>query len=268
MLKVPSTRIQLPKIRYGNTTDGIDEQEAKWNLDNKSFLLTDGGDLPYVVLYENGFTPARRNDVLNNFKRQLQGRKVGIPVCLDEIPLNFGKTFATSLTNGLKRASQLTDDGDEPKLVILMLRNKDQDCYSTFKYLADMVFGFSSIVMVEASNVRKREWAKTGLDQYCGNLLMKANLKLGGINHTAEGRSAFGNIAEHLSNTLVLGAAVTHPSNGALLGCPSVAALVGSVEATGGRLLGCIRLQSEGSKEVSISKWFLKLHVLRRTDHR
>jgi eukaryotic translation initiation factor 2C len=77
---------------------------------------------------------------------------------------------------------------------------------------------------------------------------MKANLKMGGINHSAF--SKCGNIADWLKTTLVLGADVTHPGNGALLGCPSVAAVVGSVESTGGRFLGSIRLQSESGKEV------------------
>ena len=155
-----------------------------------------------------------------------------------------------------------------------MLQSKDQDCYSAFKYLSDVVFSFSSMAMVESSNMRNVkgnsgvESATSGLDQYCGNLMMEANLKLGGINHTAEGRSAYGQIKEHLENALVLGADVTHPSNGALLGCPSVAALVGSVETTGGRFLGSMRLRSEGSKEVSTSSWSLKVHVLTLADHR
>jgi hypothetical protein len=124
---------------------------------------------------------------------------------LQQIELKLGpkhdKNFVSRLTAALEQVDQLAIDRDEPKLVVLMLRSKDRDCYSTFKYLADVVFDFSSIVMVENSNIKKGEWATTGLNRYCGNLMMKANLELRAINHTADGRSAFGNIAEHLENS-------------------------------------------------------------------
>lgn len=102
------------------------------------------------------------------------------------------------------------------KMVVLILERKDQDNYSAFKYLVDRVFGFHSIVMIEDSNKRKREWASTGLDQYCGNITMKANLKMGGINHSAYSKQ--GNIEEWLKTTLKLGADVTHPGMGHCLG--------------------------------------------------
>jgi eukaryotic translation initiation factor 2C len=78
---------------------------------------------------------------------------------------------------------------------------------------------------------------------------MKANLKFRGINHCAESSNDVSK--KWLKDTLVLGADVTHPSGGALPGCPSIAAVVGSTEETGGRFLGSVQLQSEGNKEVS-----------------
>lgn len=105
-----------------------------------------------------------------------------------------------------------------------------------------------TFVMIEKSNYSKNQWNPNGLDQYIGNIMMKANLKFGGINHSAI--SSNGNIEQWLSTTLVLGADVTHPSNGALPGCPSIAAVVGSVEKTGGRFLGSVQLQQEANKEV------------------
>jgi eukaryotic translation initiation factor 2C len=66
---------------------------------------------------------------------------------------------------------------------------------------------------------------------------MKANLKVAGINYTAQG------VDKWLSNTLVLDAEVTHSGNGALQGTPSLAALVTSIEASDGRFHGNVQYQ-------------------------
>lgn len=242
MLKVDCSRLPYPKIRYGDQTYNITPAEAKWNLGNKQFLSTKDHErtVSYKILYEGKVETAHIDQIRQNFEGQLRKLQVGNAAHLGT---HQQQVNVQGLRYGLQQAQR-----DEVDLVILVLRSKGQDVYSNFKYLADCVFGIPSIVMVTASNYRGQAWNATGLDQYIGNIMMKANLKLGGINHSAE--SAEGNIERYLGNTLVLGSDVTHPSNGSLFGCPSVAALVGSVDDTGGCFLGSLRLQSKGSKEV------------------
>jgi eukaryotic translation initiation factor 2C len=194
-------------------------------------------------LHERSVDTTHIDQIQQNFEVQLTKLRVGNATHLGTRQLSIN---VKGLQSGLQKAQQQKVD-----LVILVLRSKDQEVYSNFKYLADRVFGIPSIVMVTASNFRGGAWNVTGLDQYIGNIMMKANLKLGGINHSAE--SDRGNIKNHLEHTLVLGSDVTHPSNGSLFGCPSVAALVGSVDNTGGCFLGSLRLQEQGSKEVCCS---------------
>ncbi|KAF2648958.1 stem cell self-renewal protein Piwi, partial [Lophiostoma macrostomum CBS 122681] len=126
--------------------------------------------------------------------------------------------------------------------VVLLLSKKDQNVYSYFKDLSDRHFSIQSICVTEAGNflknkeTNKTEWSgKNRLGQYFGNVAMKANLKLGQINHTTE--------LAGLKDVLVLGADVTHPGVGSLEGCPSIAAVVGSVDDTGGKFLGDYRPQ-------------------------
>jgi eukaryotic translation initiation factor 2C len=76
---------------------------------------------------------------------------------------------------------------------------------------------------------------------------MKMNLKASGINHTTRF------LEDIFSKTLVLGADVTHPSSGSTPGCPSIAAIMGSVDDRSGRYLGSMRLQDREKKEVSQS---------------
>lgn len=61
---------------------------------------------------------------------------------------------------------------------------------------------------------------------------MKVNLKLGGINHSTQ------IVQNRMQGTMILGADVTHPGPGAIQGCPSIAAIVGSVEDNAGKFPG------------------------------
>jgi len=242
MLKVQSSVLKYPGIKYRNNIEHrINESDAQWNLDDKQFLSTTNNDLSYMILYESNVETDHIDDIVENFEKQLSLRRVGSPRLEGKFSI---RTDSTGLRNRLQQAQMKDVD-----LLILM----SQDTYSNFKYLADKVFGIPTIVMVTDSNFKSgngnRQWNRGGLDQYIGNIMMKANPKTGGINHMAI--SKHGDIEKWLSKTLVLGADVTHPSNGAPSGCTSVAAVVSSVENTGGRFLGSLALQSEGGKEVS-----------------
>jgi eukaryotic translation initiation factor 2C len=133
------------------------------------------------------------------------------------------------------------DKGANFALLILMQRSVP--AYSIFKDLADRTYGMHSLCITEKPNYRNRALNKD-LRGYFGNVMMKANLKAGGINHTVDG------IADILKDTLVLGADVTHPGQSALLGTPSIAAIVGSVDKTGGKFLGSMRLQPRETVEM------------------
>ena len=103
-----------------------------------------------------------------------------------------------------------------------------------------MRFVVPSICITEANMTRAHP------AQYMANVAMKANLKVTGINHSTPG------IEELLNNTFVLGADCTHLGSGALVGNPSVAAVVGSLTKNGGRSCGRFQLQAP-KLEVCIS---------------
>jgi eukaryotic translation initiation factor 2C len=248
MLKIGATRLEYPSIKYGNQSTTISQEQARWNLRNLAFLKTNNRKIAYATLYQQTVPGFYIEGSQREFERQLRSTQVGTPdrVRLQSGAINFNSPrYIDDIRARLQDAKR-----NGANLAILVLRNKSQDVYSAFKYLADRVFGIASIVMVQQSKARGNDAnaIQKGLMQYIGNIMMKANLKMAGVNHSAE--STKGNISTWLGNTLVLGADVTHPSNGAIPGCPSVAALVGSVDDTGGKFLGSLSLQSKGKKEV------------------
>lgn len=136
----------------------------------------------------------------------------------------------------------LAKNGTRTEMALLLLNRKDTTAYSIFKDLCDRKYGLHSICLSQPLNCKKGNdggrWSKIAL---------KMNLKAAGINHTIKN----GLIQEFMKDTLVLGADVTHPGPGSIPGCPSIAAIVGSVDEHAGRFLGSMRLQRKSRKEVS-----------------
>jgi eukaryotic translation initiation factor 2C len=167
--------------------------------------------------------------------------------------------MATSFNQSLDQKS--IDDGMAAakamgaNFIVLLLPKKNIPAHSVFKDLADRKHGLHSLCLTEAPNWIAESCDEDGtfidshlresLLQYLANVSMKMNLKANGINHEVKA------LESTFSDTVVLGADVTHPSPGCIPGCPSIAAVVGSIDESGGKYLGSMRLQERGNKEVS-----------------
>jgi hypothetical protein len=136
----------------------------------------------------------------------------------------------------LKQASEANVDQ-----VILMLPKPDRSLYMSFKNLADRQFGLRSLCVAKPELI-----ADPGSGaKVMTNLAQKINIKTGGVNSTVDGIN--------LKTTLVLGADVVHPPITAFEECPSIASIVGSVDAQGGNFQGSMRLQSKDKKNREVS---------------
>lgn len=79
------------------------------------------------------------------------------------------------------------------------------------------------------------------LASYMRNICIKLNLRCGNWNHTVR-FAKDSQMEKILASTLVLGADVTHPPSGSAFGCPSIAAVVGSVDKSFAQFAGSMRL--------------------------
>ncbi|KAF4546277.1 Protein argonaute 1-like [Lasiodiplodia theobromae] len=144
-----------------------------------------------------------------------------------------------------------------PDLVIFLVPTKDSTAnYALFKQLCDQKFGLKTVCMNAEKLFRmyssrgKSEKAEKEWKGYVANVGMKVNMKLGGTNHLVKNLTEGGFGASVLQNTMILGADVTHPSPGSVEGTPSVAAVVGSVDAGFTKFLGSMRRQApRGEKQ-------------------
>jgi eukaryotic translation initiation factor 2C len=254
MLQVPCHRLSNPQIQYGQGFAVADANTGRWDLRSKRFLLGNS-NAPFHFVFLISPDLVLRNNTVENYAHDFiaQINTTGVGRAVEGSRIYLQGTGQNELDSALKSASLLKT---RPEVVILLLKAKSIPVYSTFKYLADCVYGLQSICMTEekcldARSVRTNRGnvigSLRGTAQYMGNIAMKANLKKGGVNHATK---LVQNVAK---DTLVLGADVTHPSPGALPGAPSIAAVVGSLGGTGGKFVGEMSLQITDRKEVCFS---------------
>jgi eukaryotic translation initiation factor 2C len=173
-------------------------------------------------------------------------------------------TYDSLRQNMEETISAMQKNKPNANFAILLLRSRNIPAYCAFKDLVDREFSMQSLCLTQAPNQ-----GKSDISQYMANIMMKANLKLGGGNHTVMLSGVSGsNIANKLQGTLVLGADVTHPGSNSLIGCPSIAAVVGSIDSAATKFRGSMRLQNTCKKEVRACTELTRHPTNRNVDHR
>ncbi|KAJ5560594.1 hypothetical protein N7513_002993 [Penicillium frequentans] len=123
----------------------------------------------------------------------------------------------------------------KPSLILGVFPGKDTTLYNTVKQVCDVRCGVRNV------NVQAEKLADAQ-DQYCANVGLKINLKLGGGNQTLKNSDLglFGN-----GKTMLVGLDVTHPSPGSVGSAPSVAAIVASVDSALAQWPAEVRIQEK-----------------------
>ncbi|GFR49920.1 hypothetical protein Agub_g12029, partial [Astrephomene gubernaculifera] len=148
--------------------------------------------------------------------------------------------------------------GKPAKLLLVVLREKCTDEYQEVKRVSDMELGIPSQV-VAGNKAKVGTTARGGGVQYCANVVLKINNKLGGVNVKLSGGIRCLPVigGDRAPPFMVLGADVTHPtgasapargSEGSLRDA-SVAAVVASLDGSLGRWGSRVLLQA-GRQEV------------------
>ncbi|KAJ6025043.1 hypothetical protein N7540_005840 [Penicillium herquei] len=144
---------------------------------------------------------------------------------MDVEPAQMGKRVVLNGRNDAEQIEQAVRDLQNqyrPNLVLGILPGKDTALYNTIKQVCDVRCGVRN-VNVQAEKIQQAQ------DQYCANVGLKINLKLGGGNQSLR-TSDLGLFAD--GKTMLVGLDVTHPSPGSANSAPSVAAIVASVDAS------------------------------------
>ncbi|GBC09434.1 hypothetical protein RclHR1_08860007 [Rhizophagus clarus] len=127
----------------------------------------------------------------------------------------------------------------EPQLVICILPNTSSQLYGTIKYVGDTIIG----VVTQCIQSKYLLQAK---DQYCSNISLKINVKLGGTNSFLTLKQ---NPFLNEKTSILMGADVIHPGVSDNY-CPSIAALCASINPDASRYAASIKLQHGARIEI------------------
>ena len=171
-------------------------------------------------------------------------REVGIE---SKAPVK-GKTLEITTPKD-KLLAETVEAASRGKLEILfvILPEKNTALYNQVKQLADIKFGVSTICVVG----RPDKFYKDNCHQYCANVALKFNLKLGGTNHVLsdpQNQAAEGVAIISEKTTMVIGIDVTHPGPGSAN--PSIAAMVASIDADLARWPADLQVQIRTRQEM------------------
>ncbi|KAI1316177.1 eukaryotic translation initiation factor 2C, 2 [Mortierella claussenii] len=128
----------------------------------------------------------------------------------------------------------------QPQLLVCILPNMGVPLYAEIKRVSDTVIGLPTqcVQMSHTRNPKK---------QYCANVCLKMNVKLGGMNSFLSPQQTPFLIQKP---TILFGADVSHPSP-TDTNRPSIASLVGSMDAKAARYAATVRVQTARTETIA-----------------
>ena len=260
MAVVPGRLLPAPGINYGQGKPNVDDK-ASWNLRAVKFAV--GGTLTQwaVLVIQDGGRDEFRGvddpelkrtvgglaDMCRTSGMRVQGEPLYAAAALprasrdDPIRKEAIKVIRAAVTQRYPK---------KPSMILVVLSNGDKHVYNGLKHLLDVFLKVPS-VCVQVSKFRKEK----GQLQYFGNVALKINMKMGGVNHKLVDPPGTPPTLTWLRDpaqpTMLVGMDVTHPSPGSVKGTPSVAAVVATIDEHFAQFPASLRIQKT-KKEVNL----------------
>ncbi|KAI8647337.1 Piwi domain-containing protein [Parasitella parasitica] len=233
--------LPTPKISYNEKSQDatFTPEGGAWNLRGKK--VAQGATLgSWSVVNFAGNVPL---PAINRFIRELSQTFIdtGLNV-VNRTPPVINADPTGNIDNTLKGAWLKAGNAAKanPQLIVCILPNTGVPLYAEIKRISDTIIG----VPTQCLQSKHINDAKK---QYCANVCLKVNMKLGGMNlYLPPPHIPF--IAQ--SPTIVLGADVTHPAPGDM-NRPSIAALAASMDARASRYSSAIRVQANRTEIIA-----------------
>ncbi|KAF9112449.1 Eukaryotic translation initiation factor 2C [Mortierella sp. AM989] len=242
-VNVKARMLQPPTIQYHMTSREASfiPRNGSWDLRNKK--VSKGATLGSWGVIIFGSEREVPDSQIKNFIREL------VIVCTDTGMSIPNKTppfvyaspqgnIEQSLKNIWIQAGNAVKS--QPQLLVCVLLNTGTPLYAEIKRVTDTVLGVSSqCLQVKHTHDPKK--------QYCANLCLKINVKLGGMNsQLAPGMIPFCTTKP----SIIIGGDVSHPQPGDNIR-PSIAALVGSMDKQASRYAATVRIQTARTETIA-----------------
>ena len=244
MIQTNARVLEPPEVLFAKGATAKPGYSGRWDLRGKVFLKPNQRPLKswgVVVLSGSDGGLARAvpsqdqvKAFVQNFLKLYRGHG-GIveetnPTIIGGVP-DTAKAIEAAFYGAGNKASM------RPQMLLVIATNKSANVYDRVKKNCDCRWGIVSQVVL-ASNVVKNA------PQYCSNVLMKFNCKIGGTTSAIKARKPF-----FTEPTMIIGADVSHPAPG--ISQVSIAAITVSMDTTASRY--CAAVQSNGVRRELIA---------------
>ncbi|KAI8330896.1 Piwi domain-containing protein [Chlamydoabsidia padenii] len=241
MAQVDARVLPAPRVSYHQTSQDANflPGNGAWTLRGKK--LASGATVKSWSVVN--FDIKLNNPMIQRFMRELIQKFVeaGMNV-LDRQPLietadpqgNIEKTLKEVFIKTGKKANS------QPQMIICILPALGSPLYAEIKRISDTILGIHTQVL-QSKHIGEAK------KQYCANVCLKVNTKLGGKNHLLD-RNQIPFISK--KPTIVFGADVSHPAPGDN-NHPSVVALTASMDASVSQFASAIRVQASRTEIIN-----------------
>ncbi|KXH44790.1 eukaryotic translation initiation factor 2C 3 [Colletotrichum nymphaeae SA-01] len=225
LLTVHGRELIAPNLSYANKS--ITASKGSWNMINAKFAKAGPNISSWTwVRIKDRYSRNSKSEVervVGAFAQELRtnGMSLSAPI---ELPDHEVDDSAGAITDRFKKLDdyfKFKKHNAKGLFLLIVLPRQDTGLYSTVKKLADTVYGFHSVCVVEKTFMKdnKQTYANVGL---------KWNLKNGGVNHIVKDPIDIVNQGK----TMIVGYDVTHPTNmpNDKNSAPSLVGLVASVD--------------------------------------
>ncbi|TFK24647.1 eukaryotic translation initiation factor 2C, partial [Coprinopsis marcescibilis] len=242
-LQVPARTLNPTKLTYGRGSKEISvtPRGGAWNMIDKKLYMPCPPIAQWILIvyeHERRFNDEKCRNVIQGLTGE--ARKMGMNFAHANPLIRYhapGPQVSAHLDAAGRDVFQKTKV--PPTLIVVILPEGGDEIYTGVKHFGDIVRGVATQCLKSAKcgNARPQYWA---------NVLLKVNVKLGGINAVPD--SANNPLADIANPTIVMGADVMHPAPGSD-GRPSFTALVASLDSNATKYIAKDNVQT-GREEI------------------
>ncbi|TFK35934.1 argonaute-like protein [Crucibulum laeve] len=258
--ELPARVINPPTLKYGPGSKQltIAPKNGMWNMVDKKFFRPAVINHWVIVIYEQErrFNADAAQEMASSLVKACQ--KFGIVVNDTKPAIEWAPRHSkVSVGEQLRAIGRKSAEAKKtsPNLLIVVLPPNSGDVYMAVKHFGDVKMGVATQCLLSNKCFRAKE-------QYWANVLLKVNVKLGGIN-TIPDPTSIGPLTDPRFPTIVFGADVMHPPPGAQ-NRPSYTSLVGSVDSNCAKFIAKTYIQTSGQELIDdlkdMCKSILEMH--------
>ncbi|KAI0950267.1 hypothetical protein AcV7_008788 [Taiwanofungus camphoratus] len=227
-IQIQGRVLQTPGIVYRQGQMVIRQKTGAWNLIGQQLLNPSKIKTWAVLVFDDTATLSAVQQFIMKLVQNLQQLVIDQPYPF--IGRGNAQNPYDELTKAGKKAVEKETVKTRPTLLLVILPKSGTEVRKKVKHWGDVINA------IPTQCVGQGKWER-GSDQYCCNVALKINVKIGGVNSAI--KTPF---LSFLSDAMIVGADVGHPGPG-ITNRPSITSLVASVDPNCTRYTAFARVQ-------------------------